>query len=55
MLAPKGSIYLILTVCQNNNNLFAKVKPLLKYISSIDFGKYIVKEQLFDVISKSKL
>lgn len=49
LLADDGRIYFLLTLQNKKNKLLEKIKPIIKYVTTIDFGK-VTYENEFDAL-----
>ena len=57
-LSSKGRIYFLLTLYDGRNTinrLMEKVKPSLKYLTTVDFGKVTYKQDFHDFLDSQKL
>ena len=55
MLKPNGRIYITQTFQKRNLPLFGRIKPALKYITTIDFGKLTFKPEVDEFCRASGL
>lgn len=50
LVKPNGKIIFLLTLHRKKNPLFEKVKPLIKYITTIDFGNITYENDFFELL-----
>lgn len=55
LLPPGGRIYITQTFSQTHNSFMARFKPLIKYLTTIDFGQLITKKDALNMIEASGL
>lgn len=55
MLGPNGKIYVTQTIETNRSPIIEFVKPLLRYICTIDFGNVTYEDNLLIAFEKAKL
>lgn len=55
MLVPNGKIYITQTIETNRTLLVQLFKPLLKYISTIDFGNVTYEDDLLNAFKAANL
>lgn len=53
LLKKEGKIYFILTLFDKKSELIEKCKPLLKYVTTIDFGNALTEKHFFYVLRQS--
>eukprot|EP01091_Cochliopodium_minus_P006989 TRINITY_DN1693_c2_g1_i1.p1 TRINITY_DN1693_c2_g1~~TRINITY_DN1693_c2_g1_i1.p1 ORF type:complete len:227 (+),score=56.63 TRINITY_DN1693_c2_g1_i1:4-684(+) len=53
MLKEKGKIYITQTFEQKENKFLEFIKPLLKYLTSIDFGNVTYKDKFVEAVKKA--
>ncbi|KAG4072749.1 hypothetical protein HA402_001861 [Bradysia odoriphaga] len=55
MLSENGKIYVTQTIETNRSNVLRLMKPLLKYVLTIDFGNVTYEEDLLDAFKTTNL
>lgn len=55
MLTPSGKIYVTQTIEKNRSFFVELIKPLLKYISTIDFGNVTYEDDLLTAFKQANL
>ena len=55
LLNPGGNIIFLLTLHDKKYSLVEKVKPLIKYLTTIDFGNITYKKEFFDLVEATDL
>ena len=55
MLKEDGRIGFLLTLNKHENKLLQKLKPLIKRITTIDFGNVVYEHQFEDLLSRGNL
>ncbi|KRW99346.1 hypothetical protein PPERSA_02458 [Pseudocohnilembus persalinus] len=52
LLKPNGKILFILTLNEKKNPIAEKIKPIIKYITTIDFGAVTYKKDFMELMQK---
>ena len=55
LVKKNGKIMFLLTLHQKKNHLFEKLKPLLKYLTTIDFGNMTYENEFMELLANSNL
>mmetsp|Transcript_23525 Transcript_23525/g.20430 ORF Transcript_23525/g.20430 Transcript_23525/m.20430 type:complete len:241 (+) Transcript_23525:41-763(+) len=55
LLAENGKVYFLMTLYNEKKPLAEKVKPLLKYFTTIDFGKATYENEFIELLKASNL
>jgi len=54
ILNKKGKIYITQTYQRHSPPLLGSIKPLLKYVTTIDFGQLVKEEEMMDILKEQE-